>query len=80
MLYVFRDVRMKNSRSSGVGRGQFFYTRNWRAVRGFPSRRHASHMGLECGLEGWNQVLKLVKRHAREIQELHGARLQLGKP
>jgi hypothetical protein len=38
------------------------------------------HPGLECGLEGWDQLLKLVKSHACEIQELHRARLQLGKP
>src|SRR5881409_1742822 len=37
-------------------------------------------MALECGLEGWNELLKLVKRHAREIQELHWAGLQLGEP
>jgi hypothetical protein len=42
-----------------------------------PPRRHP---GLECRFEGRDQVLKLVKRHAREIQKLHRARLQLGKP
>jgi len=42
-----------------------------------PPRRHP---GLEGSFEGRDQVLKLVKRHAREIQKLHRARLQLGKP
>jgi hypothetical protein len=37
-------------------------------------------MALERGLEGRDQLLKLVKRHAREIQELHRTGLQLGKP
>jgi hypothetical protein len=37
-------------------------------------------MALERGLEGWNELLKLVKRHAREIQELHRTGLQLGEP
>jgi len=36
-------------------------------------------MGLECGLEGWNELLKLVKRHAREIQELYWAELQVSE-
>ena len=42
-----------------------------------PPRRHP---GVERGLEGRDQLLKLVKRYTREIQELHRARLQLGKP
>src|SRR6266566_9485123 len=42
---------MKNSRSSGVGRGQFWYTLNWRAVRGFPSSRHTA-------IRHWNAVSK----------------------
>src|SRR5207244_273084 len=37
-------------------------------------------MALERGLEGRDQLLKLVKRHAREIQELHRTGLQLGEP
>ena len=37
-------------------------------------------MGLECGLKGRGQLLKLVERQAREIQELHGAGLHIGKP
>src|SRR5215813_9344565 len=37
-------------------------------------------MALERGLEGRDQLLKLGKRHAREIQELHRAGLQLGEP
>ena len=38
---VFREVRMKSSQSSGVSRGQCWSTRNRRAVRGVPSRRHS---------------------------------------
>src|SRR5262245_9277768 len=37
-------------------------------------------MALERSLEGPDQLLKLVKRQAREIQELHRAGLQLGEP
>src|SRR3989442_6927124 len=37
-------------------------------------------MALERGLEGRDQLLKLVKRHAREIEELRRAGLQLGEP
>src|SRR2546425_8213485 len=37
-------------------------------------------MALERGLEGRDQLLKLVKRHAREIQELYRAGLQRGEP
>src|SRR2546427_3735473 len=37
-------------------------------------------MALERGLEGRDQLRKLVKRHAREIQELHRTGLQLGEP
>src|SRR5712691_9471243 len=37
-------------------------------------------MALERGLEGRDQLLKLVKRHAREIQELHRTGLQVGEP
>src|SRR5215468_2855063 len=37
-------------------------------------------MALERGLEGRDQLLKLVKRHAREIQELHWTGLQLSEP
>jgi hypothetical protein len=33
------------------------------------------HPGLECGLEGQDQLLKLLERQAREIQKLHRARL-----
>jgi hypothetical protein len=35
---------------------------------------------LESGLEGRDQLLKLVKRHAREIQKLHRTGLQLDEP
>jgi len=33
------------------------------------------HPCLERGLKGWDQLRKLVKRHARAIQELQRARL-----
>src|SRR6476659_2272078 len=36
-------------------------------------------MALKRGLEGRDQLLKLVQRHAREIQERHRAGLQLGE-
>jgi len=42
-----------------------------------PPRRHT---GLERGLEGRDQLLKLVEGHAGEIQELYRAGLQLGEP
>src|SRR6266849_655534 len=42
-----------------------------------PPRRHP---GLERGLEGRDQLLKLVEGHTGEIQELHRAGLQLGEP
>jgi len=41
-----------------------------------PPRRHP---GVERSLKGWDQLLKLVERQAREIQKLHRARLQHGK-
>jgi hypothetical protein len=47
---------------------------------GFPIEAPRRHMRLKRRLEGWDQLLKLVKSHACEIQELHRARLQLGKP
>src|SRR5258706_13568658 len=36
-------------------------------------------MRSECRLKGWNQLLKLVERETREIQELRRARLHIGK-
>src|SRR5262249_18324768 len=42
-----------------------------------PPRRHP---GVERRLERRDQLLKLVERQAREIQELYRAGLQLGKP
>jgi len=39
------------NRSSGVGKGQFWYTLKRRAVRGFPSRRHAA-------IWAWNAASK----------------------
>jgi hypothetical protein len=37
-------------------------------------------MALERGLEGRDQLLKLVERQAREIQELYRSGLQRGEP
>src|SRR5712691_1918489 len=37
-------------------------------------------MRVERGLEGRDELVKLVKRQAGEIQELHGAGLQIGEP
>jgi len=38
------------------------------------------HPGLVCGLEGRDQLLKLLERHAGQIQELGGAGLQVSEP
>src|SRR4029453_6443705 len=38
------------------------------------------HPGVERRLEGRDQLLKLVERHAREIQKLHRTGLALGEP
>jgi hypothetical protein len=48
---VLREVRMNNSRSSGVGRGQFWSTVNRRVVRGVPSLRHTA-------IRAWNAASK----------------------
>jgi len=42
-----------------------------------PPRRHP---GVERGLEGRDELLKLIEGQAGEIQKLHRARLQRGKP
>jgi hypothetical protein len=47
---------------------------------GFPIEAPRRHMRLERRLEGWNQVPKLVEGQAGQIQELHGAGLQIGEP
>jgi hypothetical protein len=46
----------------------------------FPIEPPGRHPGVERGLEGRDQLLKLVERQAREIQELHWAGLELGEP
>src|SRR5215475_1340752 len=46
----------------------------------FPIEAPCRHPCLERRLKGRNQLLKLVERQAREIQELYRAKLQLGKP
>jgi hypothetical protein len=47
---------------------------------GFPIEAPHRHMRVERGLEGWHQLLKLVKGQAREIQELCGAGLHISEP
>ena len=71
---------MNNSRSSGVGQRAVFV--DGKPARGprFPIEAPRGHMGLERRLEGRDQLLKLVERQAREIQELRGARLHVGEP
>jgi hypothetical protein len=71
---------MKNSRSSGVAKGQFLYTVNRRAVRGFPIEPPRAHMRLERGLKGQDEELKLVEGQTGQIQELCGAGLHVGEP
>ena len=41
----------------------------------FPIHPPCGHTGLERGLEGRDELLKLVERQAGEIQELHRAGL-----
>ena len=50
--------RSSESRSSGVRRGQFSYTVNRRAVRGFPSIRQAAiaHGMQTMAEDGWAKV------------------------
>src|SRR5262249_9636837 len=57
----------------------FIHSKPARGPR-FPIHPPRRHPGVERGLEGWDQLLKLVERQAREIQERHRAGLQLGKP
>ena len=60
-------------------RAVFVHAKPARGPR-LPIHPPCRHLGVERRLEGWDQLLKLVQRHAREIQKLHRARLQLGKP
>jgi len=46
----------------------------------FPIHAPRRHPGVERGLKGRDQLLKLVERHAGEIQELHRAGLQVSEP
>jgi hypothetical protein len=66
--------------SSGVGKGQFLYTRNWRAVRGFPIEAPHGHVGAERRFEGWDQLLELIERETGQIQALPGAILHVSEP
>jgi len=47
---------------------------------GFPIEAPRRHLCLERGLKGWDELLKLLESQAREIQELCGAGLHIGKP
>ncbi len=47
---------------------------------GFAIEAPCRHMGVEGVLEGRHQLLKLVERQAREIQELRGAGLHISEP
>jgi len=47
---------------------------------GLPIEALHGHVRLERGLKGRDQLLKLVEGQARQIQELHGARLHVGEP
>src|SRR5262249_27129808 len=47
---------------------------------GFPIEAPRRHMRLEGGLEGRDQLLKLVEGQTGEIQELQRAGLYIGKP
>src|SRR5437899_6662419 len=47
---------------------------------GFPIEAPRRHMRLERRLERGDQLLKLVERQARQIQELRGAGLHIGEP
>jgi hypothetical protein len=47
---------------------------------GLPIEAPRRHMRLEYGLKGWDELLQLVERQARAIQELGGAGLHVGKP
>ncbi len=46
----------------------------------FPIHPPCRHPGVERGLEGRDELLKLVERQAGEIQELQRAGLQVGEP
>src|SRR5262249_272680 len=47
---------------------------------GLPIHPPRRHLALERGLEGRDQMLKLVEGHAHDIQELQRTGLQLGEP
>jgi hypothetical protein len=67
---VFPDVSINHHRAAGVGRGQLLSTGNRRAVRGFPSSRHAArghgHAVAQGGTSGCNasSVTRVHSRHA----------------
>jgi transposase len=46
-------LRITRSQLVHDRRGQFLYTANWRAVRGFPSRRHVAICAWNAASKGW---------------------------
>src|SRR6266568_1612961 len=47
---------------------------------GFPIEAPGGHMCLKRRFKGRDELLELVERQAREIQELRGAGLQISEP
>src|SRR5262245_3846387 len=71
---------MNKSRSSGGQEGAVVV--DSKPARGprFPIHPPRRHPGVERGLEGRDQLLKLVERQAGEIQEIQRAGLEVGEP
>jgi hypothetical protein len=47
---------MKHRRAAGVGKGPLVETANWRAVRGFPARRHMALCAWNAASKGGTSV------------------------
>jgi hypothetical protein len=60
--------------------GAVFVHAKWASGPRLPIHAPRRHPGVVCGLEGRDQLLKLLKRHAGQIQEFGGAGLQVSKP
>ena len=63
----------------GCRQGAIFVHGKLASCPGFPIEAPRGHMGLERHLEGRDQLLKLVERQTRQIQELCRAGLHIGK-
>jgi hypothetical protein len=61
------------------GQGAVFVHAKLAGGAGFAIEAPRGHMGLEGGLEGWEQLLKFVERQAGQIQKLGGAILHLSE-